>query len=366
MNYESSFPQLAAGAQKDGELTRLLLVDDDEDEFLILRALLRESAGAPGESTPGALQFTLDWTRDIEAALEQIGRAQHDVYLVDYRLGAATGLQVIERAVAAGCPAPLILLSGQDDPRVDASAMRVGATDFLAKEGLSGALLERTLRYAIAGKKSERALREAAAQNARLLAAIEAASVGVVLTELRDEENFVSYVNPAFSQITGYGREEVVGQTLDLLGGRQTAPELERAVVQSLSEGVATEGTAINFRRDGTPFWNQAHFAPIHQNEDRDAERHIGNVGFFQDVTARIEAENAAHEARRNLEIAQQIARMGSWNYEFSAPGQWTGALGFWSDQTYRILGLEPGRPRSISRRTWCRVRSSRRQKNGQ
>ena len=226
---------------------------------------------------------------------------------------------------------------------MDASAMRVGATDFLAKEGLSGALLERTLRYAIAGKKSERALREAAAQNARLLAAIEAASVGVVLTELRDEENFVSYVNPAFSQITGYGREEVVGQTLDLLGGRQTAPELERAVVQSLSEGVATEGTAINFRRDGTPFWNQAHFAPIHQNEDRDAERHIGNVGFFQDVTARIEAENAAHEARRNLEIAQQIARMGSWNYEFSAPGQWTGALGFWSDQTYRILGLEPG-----------------------
>ena len=341
MNNESSIPQAApfqdsslAEAQKPTNLARLLLVDDDEDELLILRSLLRQSA-----QNPGALQFSLDWASDAEAALQQIARAQHDVYLIDYRLGNATGLQIIERAVAAGCEAPLILLSGQDDPRVDADAMRAGATDYLVKEGLSGALLERTLRYAIAGKKSERALRDVAAQNARLTAAIEAASVGVALTESRDGENFVTYVNPAFTRMTGYAPEEVTGKTLAVLGGRQTAPELARAVVQSLNEGVTTEGTAINFRRDGTPFWNQAHFAPIY----RDAEQHIGNVGFFQDVTARVEAENAAHEARRNLEIAQQIAHLGSWNYEFTTPGAWPDALGFWSDETYRILGLEPG-----------------------
>ena len=340
MNHESSISPTAHlqgalfDAEKPTNLARLLLVDDDEDESLILRLLLRESAG-----TPGALHFSLDWVDDAEAALEQIGRAQHDVYLIDYYLGALTGLQIIERAVAAGCEAPLILLSGQDDPRVDANAMRAGATDYLVKDGLSSALLERTLRYAIVGKKNERALREIAAQNARLTAAIEAASVGVALTETRDGDNFITYVNPAFTHMTGYSPAEVTGQTLAILGGRQTAPELARAVVQSLNQGVATEGTAINFRRDGTPFWNQAHFAPIYQAQGQ----HIGNVGFFQDVTARIEAENAAREARRNLEIAQQIAHLGSWSYEFTVPGDWFSAVGFWSDETFRILGLEPG-----------------------
>ena len=340
MNYESSICQTAhlqaapVDAEKPTDVARLLLVDDDEDESLILRALLRESA-----RTPGALQFSLDWVSEAEAALEQIGRAQHDVYLIDYYLGATTGLQIIERAVAAGCEAPLILLSGQDDPRVDANAMRAGATDYLVKDQLSGALLERTLRYAIAGKKNERALREIATQNARLTAAIEAASVGVALTEMRDEKNLITYVNPAFTHTTGYSSREVTGQTLAFLGGSQTAPELARAVIQSLNEGVMAEGTAINFRRDGTPFWNQAHFAPIYQAEGQ----HIGNVGFFQDVTARIEAENAAHEARRNLEMAQQIAHLGSWSYEFTVPGDWFSAVGFWSDETFRILGLEPG-----------------------
>ena len=330
--------QLDAAATPDlanqTSLTRLLLVDDDEDELLILSSLLRQS-----HQMPGALQFSVEWVSDVETALAHIARAAHDVYLIDYRLGVQTGLELIERAVAAGCEAPLILLSGQDDPRVDTDAMRLGATDYLVKDGLSAALLERTLRYAIAGKKNERQLRAVAAQNARLQAAIEAANVGVALTESRDEENFITYVNPAFTRITGYSADSVLGKTLAVLGGRQTAPELARAVVQSLNQGKPAEGTAINFRPDGTAFWNQAHFSPIYQDE----EHHIGNVGFFQDVSARVAAENAALEARRNLEIAQQIAHLGSWNYEFPTPGDWTIIVGTWSDETYRILGLEPG-----------------------
>ncbi len=335
LSSETANPENRATADLDNPsaLVRLLLVDDDEDELLILRSLLRQS-----RQTPGALQFSVEWASDVETALSHIARADHDVYLIDYRLGAHTGLELIERAVAAGCEAPLILLTGQDDPRVDTDAMRVGATDYLVKDGLSAALLERTLRYAIAGKKNERQLRAVAAQNARLQAAIEAANVGVVLTESRDEDNFITYVNPAFTRITGYPADSILGKTLAVLGGRQTAPELARAVVQSLNEGKPTEGTAINFRPDGTAFWNQAHFAPIYQDE----EYHIGNVGFFQDVSARVEAENAASEARRNLEIAQQIAHLGSWNYEFPTPGQWFDAVGFWSDETFRILGLEP------------------------
>ena len=314
---------------------RLLLVDDDEDELLIVRSLLRESA-----HTMGALRFTLDWVSDVEAALREIERAQHDVYLIDYRLGDATGLQLIERAVAAGCEAPLILLSGLDDPRVDAEAIRAGATDYLVKDGLNGALLERTLRYAIAGKRSERELRAVAAQNARLLAAIESANVGVVLTELSAaaEESRVTYVNPAFSELTGYGSDAVVGQNLGVLSALHTAPEFVTQVRGALRAGRAYEGTTRSVRSDGTPFWNEVHFAPIGQA----GGPHIGNVGFFQDVSARIEAEKAVSAARQDLENAQELTHLGSWSHEVAPDGT---VSGFWSDESYRILGLEPQDP---------------------
>ncbi len=340
-------PQMPGASADVERVVRVLLVDDDEDEFLIVRGLLGQSA-----ATPGALRFSLEWTDDGNAALAQMASSSYDAYLVDYRLGAATGLQIIECAVKAGCDAPLILLSGQDDPRVDAQAMHVGATDYLVKDQLSGALLERTLRYAIAGKQSERELRAAAARNARLMAAIEGASVGVSLTEMQDDENRVAYVNPAFTHMTGYPPSEIIGQTLSLLGGRKTAPEQVERVRQQMLDGEACEGMALNFRRDGTPFWNEAHFAPIPVAPGEPA----GHVGFFQDVTARVEAENAAAEARRNLENAQALTHLGSWIYEYSLSQspplenvasesraqQGAEVFSWWSDETFRIIGYEP------------------------
>lgn len=340
MNYESLFSEQCglaerspANAAGQTDFVRLLLVDDDEDELLILRGLLRESV-----QMPGALRFSVEWVGDVEAALRAIERAAHDVYLIDYRLGAATGLQIIERAVALGCEAPMILLSGQDDPRVDADAMSVGATDYLVKEGLSAILLERTLRYAIAGKKSERDLRAVAAQNARLLAAIEAANVGVALSEARDGDNVVTYINPAFTAMTGYPLSEIIGRNMEMLGARETAPELMEEVRQQMLRGEAGQGLALNFRRDGTSFWNEGRFAPI----PIAVGEPVAYVGFFQDVSARVTAENAACEARRSLEMAQQIAHLGSWSYDLVA-GEWEGSTGFWSNETFRILGLEPG-----------------------
>ena len=310
---------------------RVLLIDDDEDEWLIVRSLLRESV-----HVPGALRFDLDWTPHVQQALEKLAACDYDAYLIDYRLGATTGLQVIERAVAARCDAPLILLSGQDDPRVDAQAMRAGATDYLVKDQLSGALLERTLRYALAGKDSERALRAAAAQNARLQAAIEATSVGVALSEARAGDHIVTYVNPAFTEMTGYPPAEIIGRNLEMLGARETASDLVKKVHRNMKTGESGQGLALNFRRDGTTFWNEGRYAPI----PTAAGEPVKYVGVFQDVSARVEAEKAAAEALKNLENAQALTHLGSWLYE-GTRGENGEISSWWSDETFRILGWE-------------------------
>jgi len=131
---------------------RVLLVEDDEDDFLLTREWLREIEGT---------DYALDWAADYAAGLAEIARCRHDVYLVDYRLGERCGLDLARAAIADGCVAPLILLTGQGDRAVDDEAMALGAADFLIKGRIDAALLERSIRYAIERKRTEEALRQA-------------------------------------------------------------------------------------------------------------------------------------------------------------------------------------------------------------
>jgi signal transduction histidine kinase len=125
--------------------TRVLLVDDDEDDFIITRDTIDE---IPGRN------YVLDWTASFGEALELIRQEKHDVYLVDYRLGAHDGLELISEAVEGGSLAPFILLTGQSNRETDEKAMHVGASDYLVKGTFDPFSLERSIRYSIEHAKS--------------------------------------------------------------------------------------------------------------------------------------------------------------------------------------------------------------------
>ncbi|HWI73767.1 MAG TPA: EAL domain-containing protein [Baekduia sp.] len=119
---------------------RILLVEDDEDDFVLTRSMLEG---------PGQIRFQLEWAREYAPALRAIREARHDLYLVDYRLGERTGLDLVRDAWVQEPPAPVIVLTGQDDYEVDLRASELGVTDYLIKGTLDGPSLERTIRYAI-------------------------------------------------------------------------------------------------------------------------------------------------------------------------------------------------------------------------
>ena len=135
----------------DDRLIKVLLVDDDEDDYVLTRDWLAETQGA---------KFELTWVATYGAGLEAIARNQHDVYLCDYRLGEHSGLELLRTAIANGCQAPIILLTGQGDHAVDLEAMKAGAADYLEKSQIGALLLERSIRYAIERKRAEAALRQ--------------------------------------------------------------------------------------------------------------------------------------------------------------------------------------------------------------
>ena len=101
---------------------RVLLVEDDEDDYLLTRDLLSEI---------GEGRYALDWVASYDAAVAALARHRHDVYLLDYRLGPHDGLELLRRSPRND--APVIILTGQDDRDVDLRAMRAGATDYLVK-----------------------------------------------------------------------------------------------------------------------------------------------------------------------------------------------------------------------------------------
>ncbi len=130
---------------------RVLIADDDEDDYILTRDLLQRI---------GRQRFRLDWVPSYEAALQAIELNQHDVYLFDYHLGQSDGLELMREALARGCKAPIILLTGNDDWETDVEAMKAGAADYLVKGHIDARLLERSIRYALERKRAQAELLE--------------------------------------------------------------------------------------------------------------------------------------------------------------------------------------------------------------
>ncbi len=130
--------------------TRVLVIDDDEEDFMTTRSLL-------GTVSNG--QLRLEWVSTYDDGLAALRLGEHDAYLVDYRLGERDGLELVRAALEGGCEAPVILLTGQGDHEVDRAALEAGAADYLVKGSVDGTLLERAIRYAIEQKRAEHALR---------------------------------------------------------------------------------------------------------------------------------------------------------------------------------------------------------------
>lgn len=155
MEAQPSYLQALSDESKDFMETshvKVLLIDDDPDDYIITRDLLSDIEG---------IKYELDWEAEYDEGLNKIGPGQHDVYLVDYRLGEHTGIELLKEAIANGCKAPMILLTGQGYHELDLEAMKSGAMDYLAKNQIDSTLLERSIRYSIERKKAEVALIEA-------------------------------------------------------------------------------------------------------------------------------------------------------------------------------------------------------------
>ncbi len=135
----------------DEKPVQVLLVDDDEDDAVLIRDWLTEIE---------TVAFEVHWAPTYQAAVEAIECERHEVYLVDYRLGEHTGLEVLQKVREREGQAVVIMLTGLGNRHVDEAALQAGAADYLVKTQITADVLERSIRYARRQKRVETALQK--------------------------------------------------------------------------------------------------------------------------------------------------------------------------------------------------------------
>jgi diguanylate cyclase (GGDEF)-like protein/PAS domain S-box-containing protein len=168
--------------------------------------------------------------------------------------------------------------------------------------------------------------------------ALEASPLGISIADARQDDLPLIYCNPMFERITGYARSEVLGRNCRFLQGEERQQGGLHQLRAALARGDAAQVVVRNYRKNGTPFWNEITLSPL-----RDDQGISHYIALQNDVTSR--ERQAAEIASRREELLRQahllsqteaIADIGGWVLEVP------GLDMFWSEGCFRLYELDP------------------------
>lgn len=212
----------------------LIIEDEAGDAYLIRRQLLEKDAHA----------FSVHLATSLDGARTLI-QTQHlhpDVVLLDLNLPDSHGSDTVARCRLL-VDAPIVVLTGLDDTEITQAAIQSGAQDYLTK-GTGARALRRAVRYAILRHQRDADIRLAATVFSH-------AREGIMVT---DANSTIMDVNHAFTRITGYSRDEILGQNPRILQSGRQSKDFYLAMWQCLQQQGFWEGEMWNQRKDGVAY----------------------------------------------------------------------------------------------------------------
>ncbi|QKQ76184.1 response regulator [Nostoc sp. TCL240-02] len=246
----------------DNSPIKVLFIDDDEDDYILTRYWFSEFQVADCE---------LEWVNNYEAARNAIACHQHDVYLVDYRLGPHNGLELLREAIANGCSSPIILLTGQGDWEIDIEAMKAGAADYLEKSQLTAPLLERSIRYAIERKQTEQKIREQAAL-------LDVATDAIFVRDLDDK---ILFWNKAAESLYGWKKEEAINKKIRSLWHEKHPSKVQEALSILMKNG-SWEGELQQKTKSGKEIIVESRWTLVHEFSNKAQSFLVVNTDITQ------------------------------------------------------------------------------------
>jgi PAS domain S-box-containing protein len=246
----------------------VLLVEDDEDDFVITRGLLSESEDQA---------LALERVTTLAAAGQRLARGGIDVVLADLGLPDAQGTETYQHLIRLAPTTPIVLLTGMADEVLALAATREGVQDYLVKGRVSGRQLARSLRHAIERHRSEDEVRASAARLRQII------DEDVDATVVLDDENRVLFANRATESLFGKPPAGLLGSVFEWT--------IEPGVTQRQTVHQAWRG------RDAT--------VEMHAIRTQWGEV-VARILRLRDITDRASAEMALKLYRENLETLVQ------------------------------------------------------------
>jgi two-component system, sporulation sensor kinase E len=266
--------------------SRILIIDDDEDDFFITSEYIKEISDS---------RFTIDWCYNYKKAMEFIIGKNYDIYFVDYRLGAKTGVDLLKEALQHNCEEPIILLTGKGNKAIDIEAMRLGATDYLVKSELNSEKLERCIRYAIERSVHLKALRN----NEQKFRNIFERSKDAIF--IADKNLYFRDFNEMSYLLFGYERDELQAMCLyDLI-----PEEIDSRYIRNLLAGT---GDLTDFEMELSMKSGERRNCILSLSTYKDHEEKEYVQGIIHDITNMKKAEKANLQVEK-LAVAGRLVR---------------------------------------------------------
>ena len=261
---------------------RALIIEDNAGDVRLIRAQLAEQS---------MTTVTFARAERLGEGLGMLTNERFDVVLLDLNLPDSGGLDTVRTFLSKNNTVPVIVLTGLDDETTGLNAIQVGAQDYLVKGKTDGALLARTMRYAIERKKAEEELRKSEEKYRHL---VETAYEGIWLM---DERSNTVFVNNKMAEMLGYAPEEMIGKGMITF----TDPEWRRLKQDKGLEYNPDPAIVNDFkfrRKDGTSLWGVVSTRRILDN----SRNHIGTLAMITDISDRKRMEEDLRRAKTELE----------------------------------------------------------------
>jgi two-component system cell cycle sensor histidine kinase/response regulator CckA len=257
------------------EALRLFLVEDDDDIALLMRKSLQRAG------------HQVTHCRSAADALIVLGHSSFNLVLLDHRLPDMSGLDLLQALAREGISTPVLMVTGYGDEQLATQVLRAGVLDYVVKDPALTFLAELPKR--VGESVTRHRLQD---MNRLLIAALESARDGISITDL---QGTFLHVNRALERMTGFHREQLLGQTPRLFKSGLHPAEFYAGMWRTILGRQSWQGEVVNRRADGTLLDASLTISPI--LDARGQMTHF--VAIYRDISERKHLERQLLQAQK-------------------------------------------------------------------
>lgn len=289
---------------------KILLLEDNRTDSELIERLLRKKYG----------NFAFSLAMDKKEFLEKLDGFSPDVILSDNSVPQFNALDALKVTRERFSHIPFILVTGTVSEEYAANVIKDGADDYILKDRMTRlpAAIEAAL-------KQRSSLKE--------LSDYKYALDQSAIVAITDQKGIILHANENFCKISKYGAAELIGMDHRIINSGYHSPSFIRYLWTTIAGGKIWRGEFRNKAKDGSFYWVDTTIIPFLNEKNKPYQY----LSIRTDITERKRAEEDFLQSQMRLTQAQEIAHLGNWeiNFKFNKSK--------WSDEAYRIYGVEPG-----------------------